>query len=59
MLARKVLNNKIHIIKKIFYLNEKNMLKYGKIISYWIQTYFDWIKIWNHDIWMIDNKKLT
>ena len=29
--------------EKIFFLNEKNV--YGKNISYWIENYFDWIKI--------------
>ena len=30
--------------KKIFYLNEKKKM-YNKTVSYWLQTYFDWIKI--------------
>ena len=31
--------------KNIFYLNEKNI--YDKNISYWIQNYFHWIKIYS------------
>ena len=30
--------------KNIFHLNEKNM--YDKNVSYWLQIYFNWIKIY-------------
>ena len=39
MLTRKVFSEKF-----IFYLNEKNI--YDKNISYWIQIYFYWAKIY-------------
>ena len=44
MLTRKVFSEKF-----IFYLNEKNI--YDKNISYWIQIYFYWVKIYILVLW--------